>query len=147
MSDIFKRFSNSCKTKILLIHHHFNKIKVDNQKSALGLWQSMEKQTMKLRKKKRIFNLLYMYEVDFVLHGHFHENREYERKGIRFFNGGASVKSYTPNELQINFIEINSPQIVTETHKLIANSSIVTHRNIHLIKENLHPQEELKVAS
>jgi len=55
--------------------------------------------------------------------------------------------SYVPNEFQINFIEINSPQIITETHKLIANSSIVTHRNIHLVKQDIHPQEELKAAS
>jgi predicted phosphodiesterase len=131
----------------VLVHHHFSKIKVTNQKSVSGLWQSMEKQTMKLRKKKRLFNLFNMYTVDLVLHGHFHENTEYVRKGIKFLNAGASVKSNIPNELQINFIEINSSKIITETHKLIAGSAIVTHRNIHLVNQDTPLQEELKAAA
>jgi Icc protein len=147
MADLFRMFKDSCRTKILLVHHHFNKIKVTNQKSALGLWLNMEKQTMKLRKKKRLFNLFNIYEVDLVLHGHFHENIEYVRKGIKFFNAGASVKGYIPDELQINFIEINPSKIITETHKLIAGSSIVTHRNIHLVKQEPPLQEELKAAA
>ena len=96
---------------------------------------------------KRLLNLFNMYEVDLVLHGHFHENIEYVRKGIRFLNAGASVKSNDPNELQINFIEINPHKIITETHKLIAGSSIVTHRNINLVKHDAPPQEELKAAA
>ena len=147
MTEIFRMFKNSCRKRVLLIHHHFNKIKITNQKSALGLWLNMEKQTMKLRKKKRLLNLFNMYEVDLVLHGHFHENIEYVRKNIKFLNAGASVKSNLPGELQINFIEINTSKIITETHKLVAGSSIVTHRNIHLLTHDTPAEKELKAAA
>lgn len=141
---ILRRFKELGRTKILLIHHYFNKIKTSSRKQAFGLWQNMEKQTMKLRKKKKLFNLFNKYGVDIVLHGHYHENKEYYRNGIRFLNAGASVKNSNPGELQINFIEIKNGEIITEIHKLISDSSIVVHR---ALRENIQPAEvELNVA-
>jgi 3',5'-cyclic AMP phosphodiesterase CpdA len=132
---IFREFKD-VRAKILLIHHHFNKIKTSGGKTAIGLWQNMEKQTMKLRKKKKLFNLLNLHEIDLVLHGHYHENREYYRKGIRFLNSGASVKNNNAGELQINFVEIKNGEIITEIHKLVSDMGIVIHR---AVKENIQP--------
>jgi len=139
---IFQKFKNVSRTKILLIHHYFNKIKNSYKKSAFGLWQNMERQTMKLKKKKKLFNLLNYHGVDLVLHGHYHENIEYYRKGIRFLNAGASIKNRNADELQINFVEIKNGEIITEIHKLVSDSSIIVHR---ASKENSQPPSEAEL--
>jgi predicted phosphodiesterase len=68
---------------------------------------------MKLRKKKRLFNLLKRYEIDLVLHGHFHEMGEYKREGIRFLNAGGSLKNNSKNLIGINFINISQTSKIT----------------------------------
>jgi predicted phosphodiesterase len=145
MVNIFNKIPDSVKARILLIHHHFNKLKADNQKSSLNLWQNMEKQTMKLRRKKRLLNLFNFHGIDLILHGHLHENHEYYRRGLRFFNAGSSIKGKIPGEMQINFIEIDYPQIITETHKLVSNSSVIIHRNKGLSRQVVL-NKELKPA-
>jgi 3',5'-cyclic AMP phosphodiesterase CpdA len=79
------------KRKIVLIHHHFNKYASDDANTSYSIWNAIERQTMKLRKKKRLLQLFAAAQVDIVLHGHVHKNSEYVRKGIRFLNAGASV--------------------------------------------------------
>ena len=112
---IFNTLSEKAHTKIVMLHHHFNKMKV-NQGSAFGsFWQNIEKQTMKLRKKKRLFNVFKEYNVDLVLHGHYHVMGVYERKGIRFLNAGGSVKSDNADHLNINFIDIKKDTIKIKT--------------------------------
>lgn len=117
-ATILDNFHNNINTKIILIHHHFNKIRVKNKSSFGSFWQNIEKQTMKLRKKKRLFNLFKMYQVNLVLHGHFHETGEYIRKGVKFLNGGASVKGTVPGEMKINFVDIKQEAIKIKTVKL-----------------------------
>ena len=112
--------------KLIIIHHHFNKIKVVKNKSVSSFWQNIEKQTMKLKKKKNLFELFKLYNIDLVLHGHIHESNEYFRKGIRFINAGASVLGSIPDELRINFINVQNSGIDTEIHKIIYNDVIVT---------------------
>ena len=125
---------NSCyiepAKKLIILHHHFNKIKVDKNKSASSLWQNIEKQTMRLKKKKRLFQLFRMYKVDLVLHGHIHENNEYIRKGVRFINAGASLLGPIDDELKINFVNVQHSKINIETHRIIHNtSSIIYNRD------------------
>lgn len=112
--------------KLIIIHHHFNKIKVVKNKSVSSFWQNIEKQTMKLKKKKNLFQLFKLYNIDLVLHGHIHESNEYFRKGIRFINAGASVLGPIPDELGINFINVQNSGIDTEIHKILYNDVIVT---------------------
>ncbi len=73
---ILEKYNDIVSSKIILIHHHFNKIKVINNGSFGSFWQNIEKQTMKLRKKKRLLNLFRIFDVDLVLHGHLHETVE-----------------------------------------------------------------------
>lgn len=103
MQKIFEQFVGY--KKIVLVHHHFNKIKT-SEGSALNLWQNIEKQTMKLRKKKKLLNIFKQYGVELVLHGHYHESSKYRRKGIFFSNAGASLKGNVKDELNINMIDI-----------------------------------------
>jgi 3',5'-cyclic AMP phosphodiesterase CpdA len=108
----------SIKHKIILIHHHFNKMNVNQEKFSNGFWMNIEKQTMKLKKKKRLLHLFNQHGVEPVLHGHYHESNEYFRKGIRFSNAGASFKGYKENEININMILICKENIDIKIHKL-----------------------------
>jgi 3',5'-cyclic AMP phosphodiesterase CpdA len=77
--------------KIILTHHHFNKLQSEGTGALTSVWGAIERQTMKLRGKKRLLELFRENNVDLVLHGHVHVNSTYERGGIRFVNGGGSV--------------------------------------------------------
>ncbi len=118
-AKILEQFKYKAANKIILIHHHFNKVKVKGKNSFGNFWQNIEKQTMKLRKKKRLFNLFNRYDIDLVLHGHYHELSEYKREGIRFLNAGGSLKNNSKNLIGLNFIDISqSGKIITNTVEL-----------------------------
>ena len=134
--------------RLALIHHHFNKINLKKNNLASGFWQKIEKQTMKLKKKKRIISFFKENKIDLVLHGHLHINMEYNRKGITFFNAGATIKGNIPNSIHLNFIGIDNNSITTETHKLIGNSSIIIHRNVKRRNDEVKVEnEKLKFAA
>jgi len=79
------------KRKIVLIHHHFHKIPPPAEGTLQSVWGAIERRTMKLHGKKRLFELFRQCNVAVVLHGHVHMNEEYTRKGVRFINGGGSL--------------------------------------------------------
>jgi len=108
--DILKEADKDTKFKIILTHHHFKKIKNESKSTFGSLWSNIEKQTMKLKGKRRLFNLFNKYKVDIVLHGHTHESREYYRKNIRFLNAGATIKN-NGNDLRINFLNLHKDKI------------------------------------
>jgi 3',5'-cyclic AMP phosphodiesterase CpdA len=110
------RFKN--RWKIILIHHHFSKIKKKVDGTMHSVWGAIENQTMKLRGKSDLFNLLRKHSINLVVHGHHHENNEYTRKGIKFLNGGGTVLNANPPQLYINIIKITSTGITTERHEL-----------------------------
>ncbi len=146
--NLLKNFSSPKYTRMVLTHHHFNKIKLKKYNLTSVFWQKLEKQTMKLKKKKRIISFLKEINADVVLHGHWHLNIEYEREGIRFFNGGATIKGNIPEEIQVNFIDIRMDNIKFETHKLVANSSIIIHRNVEIRNEELTEETgKIKIAA
>ncbi|MHB1686849.1 MAG: metallophosphoesterase family protein, partial [Ignavibacteriaceae bacterium] len=138
---IFENLKKDIHTKIVLIHHHFNKIKAKNSSSFGGFWQNIEKQTMKLRKKKRLFSLFNQFNIDLVLHGHYHETKEYHRKGIRFLNAGGSFKSLSPNELFINFIDVKPATIKINTHNLCSSKEEIEIDNLQSCSKNALEKE------
>jgi 3',5'-cyclic AMP phosphodiesterase CpdA len=79
------------KKKVILIHHHFNKMPPLGSGTLNSVWAAVERQTMKLRGKKRLIELFRETGVLLVMHGHVHVNSDYERKGVRFVNGGGSI--------------------------------------------------------
>jgi len=79
------------KRKIVLAHHHFHKLLPPAEGTLNTVWAAIERRTMKLHGKKRLFELFKECGVSLVLHGHVHVNGEYTRKGIQFINGGGSL--------------------------------------------------------
>ncbi len=130
--------NKTIKNKIVLIHHHFNKIKINKEKSGV-LWQKIEKRTMKLNGKKRLFNLFNEHEIDIVLHGHFHESNEYYRKNIRFINSGGSFKGEYKNEISLYLIDTETKPFKVNPHKLNPTYQIqfIEDNNINKLEEKI----------
>jgi 3',5'-cyclic-AMP phosphodiesterase len=116
--DLLSKYSGDYKRKLILIHHHFNKIKSD-AKSSLGMiWQNIEKQTMKLKNKKRLFKLFNDFNIDMVLHGHLHESKEYIRRDTRFLNAGATIRGKHDDRISFNLIDSGNKKMKVETVEL-----------------------------
>jgi len=79
------------KRKIVIIHHHFHKMSAGPEGALKSVWDAIERQTMKLRGKSRLFDLFKDHGVTMVLHGHVHLSFTYERKDLRFATAGGSV--------------------------------------------------------
>ncbi len=93
------------KKKIVLVHHHFHKLRPPGEGTLHSVWAAIERRTMKLHGKKRLFELFRECNVDLVLHGHVHVNEEYRRKGTQFINGGGSL--FGPSsQMAFNLLEI-----------------------------------------
>ncbi|MBX2990513.1 MAG: metallophosphoesterase [Bacteroidetes bacterium] len=105
------------KRKLVLIHHHFNKILSNGAGRAHSVWNAVERQTMKLRGKKRLLQLFAASSVDLVLHGHVHCNHEYMRKGIRFLNAGGSILGDN-STFHVAFIRVSPAGVQTTLRKL-----------------------------
>jgi 3',5'-cyclic AMP phosphodiesterase CpdA len=112
--------------KVVLIHHHFNKIETREDGTIHNLWLRVEKQTVKLHGKKELFKLFAAHNVELVLHGHIHSNAEYSREGIRFVNSGHSVLGVSPEKLNLTFIRVDETGITVELHTLPADSPATT---------------------
>ncbi len=138
--DIFTRFASLFNKKVILIHHYFNKYKIKKKSLFTGIWGGIESQTMKLKKKNRLFTLFKQFDIDIVLHGHLHENKEYERRGIRFMNAGACLKGVKKNEMQINFINFDHQKTITEIHKIRTNTTDIIRFEV-IKKQNVHKTE------
>ena len=90
--------------KLVLLHHHFSKREEKTDGTMHSLWSAIEQQTMKLRKKKRLISLFLANDVRAILHGHVHENFEYQRKGLRFINGGGSILGPQKQIISLNLL-------------------------------------------
>jgi len=105
------------KTILVLIHHHFNKIEKKKTAGKLErLWHTIEMSTMKLWKKKRLFQLFNDGNVEKVLHGHLHSHDFYKRKNINFLNAGGTM---FPNPNQSHSF-----------HLLDVQAKLIEHTNI-----------------
>jgi 3',5'-cyclic AMP phosphodiesterase CpdA len=98
------------KRKIVLIHHHFHRYPSPAEGTLHSVWGAIERRTMKLHGKKRLFQLFRESGVALVLHGHVHVNGEYGRKGIQFLNGGGSLLG-PGNRMAFNLIDIGPDSI------------------------------------
>jgi 3',5'-cyclic AMP phosphodiesterase CpdA len=102
------------KTKIVLSHHHFAQFVKDSAHLNNPLWDKIEKNTMKLRGKKKILKTFRQSGIDLVFHGHIHKNCYYEKKGIRFINAGDSIDNTYRTNFRLNLIEINDGKLVVD---------------------------------
>jgi 3',5'-cyclic AMP phosphodiesterase CpdA len=134
--EILKNNNKDVNHKILIIHHHFNKLKSEAKSTFGSIWSGIEKQTMKLKGKKRLFNLFKEFGIDIVLHGHIHESKEYFRKGIRFLNAGATLKN-SSNSMNINYLSLTKNKINVEIDKIEYPGRLLTERKTNCKKEQL----------
>ena len=102
---------------IVLIHHHFTRMEHPTNGTMQSVWKAFEQQTMKLRGKKDLMHLFKKHQVDAVLHGHYHENMEYTRKGLHFINGGGSILGPHPSVLHLNVLHVSSKEVHLEHHE------------------------------
>ncbi|MFN0156543.1 MAG: metallophosphoesterase family protein, partial [Bacteroidota bacterium] len=120
-ADMFRH-----KRRIVLIHHHFNKVKTVLPGTMHSVWGAIERETMKLRDKKSLLKLFRENDVALVLHGHHHVSSEYERKGLRFMNAGGSVVGPSTDNLSVNFISVTATRIDTEIHRIPVDASAIS---------------------
>ncbi len=139
LEKLLSRNEYAGKQKIVITHHHFNKYSAEEETSGM-IWQAIDRQTMKLRKKKSIIKTFKKLGVSTVLHGHIHEMNEYHRKDIKFINAGGSILSTNSNKLYLNCLNI-SKEI---TNEFISIDS--WHKSRQTIKE-LSPAESAREFS
>jgi len=118
LRTLFASSPDAQRRKIVLIHHHFDKLDGAMQGTMHSLWEAIERQTMRLRGKKELVRLFKDNKVEMVLHGHVHENYEYVRKRMRCVNGGGSVIAQDSSVLKANFLNITERTIHTEIHRI-----------------------------
>ena len=140
---IFERYKDENFRKIVLVHHHFNKIKI-SESASNKFWQKIEKQTMKLKKKKRLLKFLNQFGVELVLHGHYHASNDYSRKGIRFSNAGASLKGLENSNSFLNVIDITDDDINIKVEK-IPNSKMIESFNLDFVYQNIKDKALLEL--
>jgi 3',5'-cyclic AMP phosphodiesterase CpdA len=132
--------------KIILLHHHFSKKDDQVDGTMHSLWSAIEQQTMKLRGKKQIMKLFREHDVRLILHGHVHENFEYERKGLRFLNGGGSVLGPIKDKLSFNLIAASESSMEVR-HIMIDAPARTGPRRLHPARDRVLETIEREVAA
>jgi hypothetical protein len=92
------------KLKVVLIHHHFYRYVMMQTNGDKHWWDCFEHQTMKLYRKKKLQRLFSKSGVHLVLHGHVHEYRQYENRGVVFLNGAGWSMPKRHHALEVNII-------------------------------------------
>lgn len=118
VKEILMYFDDRVTHKVVMMHHHFNKMVTVDAGITGTLWQNIEKQTMKLRKKKKLAAFFKSCGIDLVMHGHVHLSDEYNRHGVRFLNAGASVRGYGKGFVTLNLINVGSREIAADIQLL-----------------------------
>ncbi|MFZ1292453.1 MAG: metallophosphoesterase [Melioribacteraceae bacterium] len=91
--------------KIVLSHHHFYKNSFEAKSSSNELWNKIEGYTLKLRGKKKLLKLFKKNNIELILHGHSHENKNYSRLGINLFNAGGSIDNDDDTSIIVNYLD------------------------------------------
>ncbi|MBD3226029.1 MAG: hypothetical protein GF313_14980 [Caldithrix sp.] len=103
--------------KAVLTHHHFDSIKSKRPENN-GLYHLIEHHTMRLYGRNRLLNQFKRHHVEVVLHGHVHNNRQYNLNGTHFLNGGGSVMDNKDGSTKLNIIDWSADQFSINTHSL-----------------------------
>ncbi|HET7152466.1 MAG TPA: metallophosphoesterase [Candidatus Kapabacteria bacterium] len=102
---------------IVAIHHHFNGLAKDASTSH-SIWEKIEFQTMRMRKRRKIAKLFNELDVQYVMHGHIHRNEIYEKSGITFANGAGAVCDDPVRLLKYNVLVREGGKCRLKTHTL-----------------------------
>lgn len=97
------------KYRIVLIHHHFNEAKVNEEYPAHSMWLKVVNWKMRLYGMKKLIKLFKKYNVNLVLHGHTHINEIYNINNVTFLNSSACIFPITDDQIRkYNIISIPS---------------------------------------
>jgi 3',5'-cyclic AMP phosphodiesterase CpdA len=113
LSPLFEK-----KTKIVLQHHHFSRTDSPTEGAMGNIWGTIERRTMKLRRKKRLARLYSKAGVDLVLHGHIHQSDRYVRYGIQCVNGGGTLYREGDSALSVPLIRVDAGGITLGEHRV-----------------------------
>jgi 3',5'-cyclic AMP phosphodiesterase CpdA len=133
LKELFERDEVKDKRKLVLAHHQFSKYLWEAPKPGQSLWQKIERQTMKLRGKKKLLSLFLRNNVEMLFHGHVHDSRDYWRDSIRFSNAGGTMNGAAYGELKINYVEIDENSTSFEVKTFITKAA----REIDTAAQNL----------
>ena len=92
------------RTNIVVIHHHFNDL-LQSDYGGGRLWTTIESNTMRMKRRRKIIRLFQSFHVRYVLHGHVHRNEIYDRNGILFANGAGAVCDDPVKFLKYNLLQ------------------------------------------
>jgi 3',5'-cyclic AMP phosphodiesterase CpdA len=118
LKTILEREEYRNKNKIIMIHHHFDKLPPNSGKGKLTFLQNIEGNSMKLKGKQKLIDLFKDHGIDLVLHGHTHESGEYWYKGIHFSAAGGSIDGNKTGEIKINLIDIEDDKLEIDIRTL-----------------------------
>jgi len=116
---ILEKLSGEAEHIIVAMHHHFHKLTNSSNKLIHSIWQTIEKRTMKLHKRKRLIQLFADYSIELVLHGHIHENKLYDVKGLKALNSGGSIKSLKKDHISYNILTRGNKKYKPHIEKLL----------------------------
>jgi 3',5'-cyclic AMP phosphodiesterase CpdA len=117
LADLISFNKYQDKLKIVLIHHHFYRYVMKQANGDKHWWDHIEHQTMKLYKKKKLQRLFSQQGVHLVLHGHVHEYRQYENRGVVFLNGAGWSTSKRHHALEVNIICTEGTAFEIQRHR------------------------------
>ncbi|MFA5834333.1 MAG: metallophosphoesterase [Bacteroidota bacterium] len=121
LKEIFSSDMLKGKTIFVLIHHHFSKLESKKSTGKLErLWHTIESSTMKLWKKKRLFQLFNNVDVAKVLHGHLHHHDEYTRKNVTFLNAGGTMFANAQGDRLFHLLHVQKKSIEKITISILA---------------------------
>lgn len=114
---IISTFKKDVRAIAVLIHHHFYKLDSESESLTHSLWQRIEGQTLKLRKRKKLLKFLGDLGVQAIFHGHVHEQKDYSMKGLRIVNSGGSVYGIKKQNVFYNLAMFDKNNIGVEIRK------------------------------
>jgi len=88
------------KFKLVLIHHHFNLPKINEELPGHSLWLKVVNWKMRLYSRKKILKLFKKYNVNLILHGHTHVNEIYNINGVSTVNSSACLFPLTDDQIR-----------------------------------------------
>jgi 3',5'-cyclic AMP phosphodiesterase CpdA len=106
----------NAKHRVVAMHHHLFR-----RKDEKRLFSTIEQETLKLRKKRRLIGLLEKANVETVLHGHVHFTGDYPRKKIRCYNAAGSIFPLIPSHsLSYNLLTFTEKGTSLEVPSVLA---------------------------
>ncbi len=118
LKQIVTEYGTDTNAILVLQHHHFSKSGTKKARRSENIWGIVERQTLKLKNKRKIALAMKLAGVSAVFHGHYHESKEYYRYDLQICNAGGSIKGNKKGQLRYNEITIRGNQISTIVHTL-----------------------------